>query len=87
MQAFGIAAGGTSGPSAIVLSLIFDVFINKDGGEKLRFGASHDVPVSKLNYSNTSGTTEGSIGYETTLPSRSDTYHKFEGATRCYDFY
>jgi type IX secretion system PorP/SprF family membrane protein len=79
--------GGTDGPSAIVVSLIFDVFINKPGGEQLRMGLSHDVPVSGLNYSNTSGTTEGSIGYITTIPSRTDTYHKFEGATRCYDFY
>jgi type IX secretion system PorP/SprF family membrane protein len=80
-------SGGISGPSAVVVSLIFDLFINKDGGEKLRLGVSHDVPVSGLNYSNTSGTTEGSLGYETTLPSRTDTYHKFEGARRCYDFY
>lgn len=80
-------SGGVSGPSAVVVSLIFDLFINKDGGEKLRLGVSHDVPVSGLNYSNTSGTTEGSLGYETTIPSRSDTYHKFEGARRCYDFY
>ncbi len=80
--------GGTGGgPSAVVVSLIFDLFINKDGGEKMRLGFSHDVPVSSLNYSNTSGTTEGSIGYETTIPSRTDTYQKFEGARRCYDFY
>jgi type IX secretion system PorP/SprF family membrane protein len=80
-------SGGSSGPSAIVVSLIFDLFINPEGGEKLRLGVSHDVPVAGLNYSNTSGTTEGSLGYETTLPSRTDTYHKFEGARRCYDFY
>lgn len=79
--------GGSSGPNAVVLSLIFDLFINKDGGEKIRLGVSHDAPVSGLNYSNTSGTSEGSIGYETTVPSRGDTYHKFEGARRCYDFY
>jgi len=80
-------SGGSDGPSAIVLSLIFDLYINKPGGEQLRMGVSHDIPVSGLNYSNTSGTTEGSIGYITTIPSRTDTYHKFEGATRCYDFY
>jgi type IX secretion system PorP/SprF family membrane protein len=81
-------SGGTSGgPSAVVLSVIFDLFISRDGGEKVRFGVSHDVPVSSLNYSNTSGTTEGSLGYATTLPSRTDAYHKFEGARRCYDFY
>jgi len=80
-------SGGISGPSALVVSLIFDVFINKEGGEKIRAGFSHDVPVSGLNYSNTSGTTEGSLNYQTTFPSRSGTYHKFEGETRCYDFY
>ncbi|MDB5130986.1 MAG: type secretion system rane protein PorP/SprF [Mucilaginibacter sp.] len=79
-------SGGSNGPSAAVLSLIFDIFTTTQGGEKVRLGVSHDVPVSGLNYSNTSGTSEGSIGYETTLPSR-DTYHKFEGARRCYDFY
>lgn len=79
--------GGAGGPSAIVVSLIFDLFINRDGGEKLRFGISHDAPVSGLNYSNTAGTQEGSIGYETTLPSNNDKSPRFEGATRCYQFY
>jgi type IX secretion system PorP/SprF family membrane protein len=79
-------SGNQSGPSSFVVSFIFDLFINKDGGEKLRFGLSHDAPTSKLNYSNTSGTTEGSLGYETTVPSRSAT-PKFLGARRCYDFY
>jgi type IX secretion system PorP/SprF family membrane protein len=79
-------SGNTGGPSAVVVSFIFDLFINKDGGEKVRFGLSHDATTTKLNYSNTSGSTEGSIGYETTLPSR-DGYRKFGGARRCYDFY
>ncbi|WP_158827891.1 PorP/SprF family type IX secretion system membrane protein [Mucilaginibacter lacusdianchii] len=79
-------SGSTTGPSAFVVSFIFDIFINRDGGEKLRFGISHDAPSSKLNYGNTSGTTEGTLGYETTFPSR-DAYHKFEGSRRCYDFY
>lgn len=79
--------GGQYGPAAVVLSLIFDLYINPDGGEKLRLGVSHDVPTSGLNYGNTAGTTEVSVGYETTIPSRSDTYHKFEGARHCYDFY
>lgn len=75
------------GPGAIVVSLIFDLFINRDGGEKLRFGISHDAPTSRLNYSNTSGSTEGSIGYETTLPNHDDgNSHKFSGL-QCYDFY
>lgn len=79
--------GGNDGPSAVVVSLIFDLFINRDGGEKLRFGVSHDAPVSGLSYGNTSGTQEGSIGYETTLPSRTDVSPRFEGARRCYEFY
>ncbi|MFI5137724.1 MAG: PorP/SprF family type IX secretion system membrane protein [Sphingobacteriales bacterium] len=79
--------GINGGPSAIVVSFIFDLFINREGGEKLRMGVSHDVPASGLNYSNTSGTTEASVGYVTTLPSRTDVEKKFEGARRCYDFY
>ena len=79
--------GNNGGPNAVVVSLIFDLFINKDGGEKLRFGVSHDAPSSGLTYGNTSGTQEGSIGYETTLPSRSDNSQRFEGARRCYEFY
>lgn len=74
------------GPSAIGISFIFDLYINTDSGEKLRFGVSHDVPASGVTYGNTSGTTEGSIGYETMLPSHEDD-HKFLGARRCYDFY
>jgi hypothetical protein len=80
-------SGGTDGPSAIVLSLVFDLFVNRDSGEKFRLGISHDVPVSGLNYSNTSGTTEGSVSYQTTNPNRGDDYGKFGSATRCYDFY
>jgi type IX secretion system PorP/SprF family membrane protein len=80
-------SGDNSGPSAVVVSLIFDLFVNRDGGEKLRFGVSHDAPASGLTYSNTSGTSEGSIGYETTLPNRTDTSPRFEGARRCYEFY
>lgn len=80
--------GLSNGPSSVVVSFIFHVFINRDGGEKMRLGVSHDVPTGKgLNYSNTSGTTEGSIGYETTLPYRTNEYRKFNGARRCYDFY
>lgn len=80
-------SGNNTGPSAVVVSLIFDLFINKDGGEKLRFGVSHDAPVSGLSYGNTSGTQEGSLGYETTLPGGNDTPPRFEGARRCYEFY
>jgi type IX secretion system PorP/SprF family membrane protein len=80
-------SGAQTGPSAVVLSLIFDMFINKEGGEKLRFGVSHDAALQGLTYGNTAGSTEGSIGYETTLPSRTDASPRFEGARRCYEFY
>ena len=80
------SGGQDGGPSAIGISLIFDVLISREGGERFRFGASHDIPVSGLNYSNTSGISEGSIGYQTTLPQRY-VEPKFEGLRRCYDFY
>jgi type IX secretion system PorP/SprF family membrane protein len=80
-------SAGSDGPSAIGVAFIFDLFINKEGREKIRFGLSHDAPISKLSYTNTSGTTEGSIGYKTTLPDRNEPYNKFENARRCYDFY
>jgi len=79
--------GGETGPSAIGVSLIFDLFVNRDGGDKLRFGLSHDIPTSKLSYGNTSGTTEGSISYQTPLSNDNAGYKTFEGARRCYDFY
>jgi len=82
-------SGAQTGPSAVVLSLIFDLFINREGGEKLRFGFSHDAAVQGLTYGNTAGSTEGSIGYETTLPSSNGdgSPGRFEGARRCYEFY
>lgn len=73
------------GPDAIVVSLIFDLFKGNRNGEKLRLGISHDATTSKINYTNTSGTTEGSIGYEKYFPNSSG-YNKFNGL-RCYDFY
>lgn len=78
-------SSGSQGPSAVVVSFIFDLFVNKDSGEKFRLGVSHDASTSRLNYSSTSGTTEGSISYET--PLRSDNYSKFQTGRRCYDFY
>jgi type IX secretion system PorP/SprF family membrane protein len=79
-------SGNQTGPSAVVVSLIFDLFINRDGGEKLRFGVSHDAPISGLSYGGTSGSQEGSLSYQTTLPNHDDT-PKFEGSHRCYEFY
>ncbi|MVN23127.1 PorP/SprF family type IX secretion system membrane protein [Mucilaginibacter arboris] len=80
-------SSGSTGQEAFVLTLIFDLFINREGGEKVRFGVSHDANYSKTNYTNSAGTTEGSIGYETTVPSRDQGSKKFPGARRCYDFY
>ncbi|MCC8407931.1 PorP/SprF family type IX secretion system membrane protein [Mucilaginibacter sp. UR6-1] len=77
--------GGAGGPSAVVVSFIFDIFKNRESGDKLRVGVSHDVPMSKLSYGGTSGTTEGSVVYET--PGNGDSNYKFNGALRCYDFY
>jgi len=77
---------GAGQPNAVVVSLIFDIFVHKDTGEKFRMGVSHDASVASMGYSNTSGTNEGSIGYETTLPNR-DSYNKFEGSPKCYSFY
>ncbi|MEQ7798526.1 PorP/SprF family type IX secretion system membrane protein [Pedobacter sp. ASV1-7] len=78
-------SGGQNGPDAIVVSLIFDLLKGNRNGEKLRLGISHDATTSKINYTNTSGTTEGSIGYEKYFPNNSG-YNKFNGL-RCYDFY
>ncbi|WP_243732496.1 PorP/SprF family type IX secretion system membrane protein [Pedobacter metabolipauper] len=70
---------------AIVVSFIFDIFKGSRNGEKLRLGISHDATTSKINYTNTSGSTEASIGYEKYFQNSSG-YNKFNGL-RCYDFY
>ncbi|WP_448699870.1 PorP/SprF family type IX secretion system membrane protein [Mucilaginibacter sp. AW1-3] len=88
----GVSAGlwyrtdGQGSPNAVVLSLVFDLFLHKDTGEKFRLGLSHDAAVSTMGYSNTNGTSEGSVSYQTTFPGR-DSYNKFEGTSRCYSFY
>jgi len=76
---------GEGGPDALVVSLIFDIFSGGKNGEKLRLGLSHDATTSKINYTNTNGTTEASVGYEKYFPN-SSSYNKFNGL-RCYDFY
>lgn len=80
-------SSGSTGQEAFVLTMIFDLFINKEGGEKIRLGVSHDANFSKTNFTNSAGTTEGSIGYETTNPAKDQGSKKFPGARRCYDFY
>jgi type IX secretion system PorP/SprF family membrane protein len=72
-------------PDAMVISFIFDIFNRSKNGEKLRLGISHDATASKINYTNTSGSTEASIGYEKYFQNSSG-YNKFNGL-RCYDFY
>ncbi|OCX51970.1 hypothetical protein BEL04_15225 [Mucilaginibacter sp. PPCGB 2223] len=88
----GVSAGlwyrtdGQGSPNAVVVSLVFDLFLHKDTGEKFRLGVSHDASISKMGYSNTSGTSEGSVSYQTSFPGR-DSFNKFEGTSRCYTFY
>lgn len=77
--------GNQSGNDAIVLSVIFDIFTKRNNGEKIRLGLSHDATTSKLNYTNTGGTTEIGVGYEQYFPN-SKGYKQYNGL-RCYDFY
>lgn len=76
---------GEGGPDALVVSVIFDIFSSGRSGNKLRIGLSHDATTSKINYTNTNGTTEASVGY-TQFFRNSSNYEKFNGL-RCYDFY
>lgn len=73
---------GKNQSDAFVFSLIFDIFTNSYRNQKLRVGVSHDATTNKLNYSNTSGTSELSVGFETGAP-RERGY----GGLKCYDFY
>lgn len=70
---------------AIVLSVILDVFIKRRDTEKIRVGLSHDATTSQLNYTNTSGTSEVSIGYEKYWENSTRT-KKYNGL-RCSSFY
>lgn len=70
---------------AIVLSVIFDIFNRRNNGEKFRIGLSHDATISKLNYTNTAGTSEIGLGYEKYWDNSSN-YGRANGL-RCYDFY
>jgi type IX secretion system PorP/SprF family membrane protein len=73
------------GSDAIVVSLIFDIFLKRSDTEKIRVGLSHDATTSKLNYTNTSGTTEASVGYEKYWANSTRT-KKYNGL-RCSAFY
>ncbi len=75
---------------AVVVSLIFDLFVKRDYNDKLRLGVSHDATTSKLPYSNTSGTTEGALSYETTVGNGGNGgrgISKNRNGSKCYDFY
>lgn len=67
---------------AFVISLIFDIFTSSYKNQKLRLGVSHDATTSKLNYSNTSGTSELSIGFET-----GEARDRGYNSLKCYNFY
>ncbi len=73
------------GSDALVFSLIFDVFLKRRDTEKIRVGVSHDATTSRLNYTNTSGTTELSVGYEKYWPNSTRT-KKYNGL-RCSSFF
>jgi len=78
------------GRDALVVSLIFDLFVRKDMYDKVRLGLSHDATVSKMQYGNTSGTSEAALSYETTFPGRSNGVsgaRRRSYSRRCYDFY
>lgn len=78
------------GRDALVVSLIFDLFIRKDMYDKVRLGLSHDATLSRMQYGNTSGTSEAALSYETTFPGRSNGAsgaRRRSDSRRCYDFY
>ncbi len=76
----------TTGGDAFVLSFIFDIINSNRKVNKLRIGLSHDATVSKINYSNTGGTSEVSVGYEHTFPNSGSDFSPYSGK-KCYDFY
>lgn len=68
--------------NAVVLSFIFDIFTSRYKNQKVRLGVSHDATMNKMNYGNTSGTTEVSVGFET-----GENRQQQFGAGQCYKFY
>ncbi len=74
--------GGDFKADAVVLSFIFDIFTNRNKNQKMRLGFSHDAIMNKLNYGNTSGTSEVSVGFET-----GESREQEFGAGKCYEFY
>lgn len=83
-------SGTKGGSDAMVVSLIFDLFVRRDSYDKVRLGISHDATLSKMQYGNTSGTSEAALSYETTLPSRANTFpgrSRRSNSRRCHEFY
>lgn len=75
---------------AVVFSLMLDLFRNYDTPNKLRIGLSHDATTSKVNYTNTAGTTEAAIVYEAEIPGRAEARYyrtRANNFNRCYKFY
>lgn len=75
---------------AIVFSIILDLFKRDGNTSKFRLGISHDATTSKVNYTNTSGTTEGALAFETEIPGRAEARYIRErnnNFNRCYKFY
>ena len=75
---------------AVVISVIFDLFKNAESYSKGRVGASYDVTLSGNSFTNTGGTTEGAMIFETEFPGRAQSrYERMRNArfNRCYKFY
>jgi type IX secretion system PorP/SprF family membrane protein len=74
---------------SIVFSVILDLFRN-NGTNKLRLGISHDATISKVNYTNTGGTTEGALALEMEIPGRAEARYirtRNNNFNKCYKFY
>jgi len=72
--------------NAVVLTLLLDLFSNRDTYDKLRVGVSHDSSVTGISYGQAGGSTEGALNYEITFPNRGAVPNQHVG-NRCYDFY
>lgn len=75
-------SNGKGQSDSFVVSLIFDIFTSGYKNQKVRLGVSHDATANKLNYSNTSGTSELSVGFET-----GEAHDRGYQGLKCYDFY
>ena len=80
--------GDTKQKDAIVISIILDIFSNRDNNN-IRLGLSHDATTSKLGYGNTGGTTEGALILESNIFNNFNyrSSHHNNDSRRCYEFY